>query len=150
MNSSGDVYCSFLIGKSRQTPKKSVTIPRLELSAAVVATRLNLIMQHELDVFIDESLLWSDSTCVLSYIANRDKRFQTFVANRIAAIHEGSRASHWKYVDTGFNPADDASRGLSAEELCCSKRWICGPDFLWKEESSWPEQQNVVRDVPEA
>ena len=66
VNSSRDVYCSCLIGKSRQTPKKSVTIPRLELSAAVVATRLNLMMQHELDVFIDESFLWSDSTCVLS------------------------------------------------------------------------------------
>lgn len=50
VNSSGDVHCSFLIGKSRQTPKKSVTIPRLELSSAVVATRLNLVMQHELDV----------------------------------------------------------------------------------------------------
>ena len=100
-------------------------------------------------MFIDESFLWSDSTCVLSYIANRDKRFQTFVANRIAAIHEGSRASHWRYVDTGSNTADDASRGLSAEELCCSKRRICGTNFLWKEESSWPEQQNVVRDVQE-
>ena len=99
--------------------------------------------------FFDESFLWSDSTCVLRYIANQHKRFQTFIANRIAAIHEESRASHWKYVDTGSNPAYDASRGLSAEELCCSKRWICGPDFLWKEESSWPEQQNVVRDVPE-
>ena len=77
------------------------------------------------------------------------KRFQTFVTNRIAAIHEGSRASHWRYVDTGSNPADDASRGLSAEELCCSKRRICGTNFLWKEESSWPEQQNVVRDVQE-
>ena len=52
-------------------------------------------------------------------------------------------------MDTGSNPADDASRGLSAKELCCSKRWICGPDFLWKEESSWPQQQNVVRDVAE-
>ena len=68
-------------------------------------------------MFIDESFLWSNSTCVLSYIANRDKRFETFIANRIAAIHEGSRASHWRYVDTGSNPADDASRGLSAEEL---------------------------------
>jgi len=86
---------------------------------------------------------------VLSYITNRDKRFQTFVANRVAAIHGGSRASHWKYVDTGSNPTDDVSRRLSAEELCCSKWWICGPDFLWKEESSWPEQQNVARDVPE-
>ena len=41
VNSSGDVHCSFLIEKSRQTPKKSVAIPRLELSAAVVATEPN-------------------------------------------------------------------------------------------------------------
>ena len=45
VNSSGNVHCSFLIGKSRQTPKKSVAIPRLKLSAAVVATRLNLIFK---------------------------------------------------------------------------------------------------------
>ena len=57
-------------------------------------------------------------------IANQDKRFQTFVANRIAAIHEGSCPSHWKYVDMGSNPADEASRGLWAGELCCSKKWI--------------------------
>ena len=43
VNSSGDVHCSFRIGKSRQTPKISVTIPRLKLSAAVVATRLNVM-----------------------------------------------------------------------------------------------------------
>ena len=64
VNSSGDVHCSFLIRKSRQTPKKSVTVPPLELSAAVVVTRLNLMMQHELDVVIDESFLWLDSTCL--------------------------------------------------------------------------------------
>ena len=46
-------------------------------------------------------------------------------------------------MDTGSNPTDDVSRGLSAEELCC------GPDFLWKVESSRLEQQNVARDVPE-
>ena len=102
------------MGKSRQTPQKSVTIPRLELSAAVVATRLNRMMQHELDVAVDEEFFWTDSTCVLSYIANKEKRFQTFVANRITAIHEGSRPDQWNYVDTGSNPADDASRGLSA------------------------------------
>ena len=53
VNSSGDIHCSFLIGKSRQTPRKSVTNPRLALSAAFVTTRLNFIMQHELDVVFD-------------------------------------------------------------------------------------------------
>ena len=50
----GDADCAFLMGKSRQTPQKSITIPRLELSAAVVATRLNKMMRCELDIAIDD------------------------------------------------------------------------------------------------
>ena len=76
VNEAKDVPCAFLIGKSRQTPQKLVTIPRLELSVAVVATRLNRMMQHELDVTVDKEFFWTDSISVLSYIVNRDKRFQ--------------------------------------------------------------------------
>ena len=130
VNQDGNVHCAFLMGKSRQTPPKSVIILRLELSAAVVATRLNKMMQCELDIAVDDEFFWSDSTCVLSYIANQDKRFPTLVANRITTIHERSRPSRWNYVDTSSNPADDASRGLSAEEFIQNKRWIMGPAFL--------------------
>ena len=143
VNEAKDVPCAFLIGKSRQTPQKSVTIPRLELSVAVVATRLNRMMQHELDVTVDKEFFWTDSICVLSYIVNRDKRFQTFVANRITTIHEGSRQDQWYYVNTGSNPADDASGGLSAEELIHKTRWINGPPFLWEVEDCWPRQPDV-------
>ena len=38
VNEARNVHCAFLMGTLRQTPQKSVTIPRLELSAAVVAT----------------------------------------------------------------------------------------------------------------
>jgi len=38
----------------------------------------------------------------------------------------------WRYVDTKDNPADDASRGLGANELIRSERWWNGPNFLWK------------------
>ena len=149
VNQDGNVYCAFLMGKSRQTPQKSVTIPRLELFAAVVATRLNNMMRRELDIAVDDEFFWSDSTCVLSYIANQDKRFQTFVANRITTIHEGSRLSQWNYVDTSSNPADDASRGLSAEEFIRNKRWIMGPAFLWKKEDWWPKQPDVSGEIKE-
>ncbi len=37
---------------------------------------------------------------VLHYISNRDKRFQTFVANRLAKIHEHSEISQWRHVDS--------------------------------------------------
>jgi hypothetical protein len=85
---SGNVKCSFLMGKSRLAPIKPVTIPRLELSAAVVSTKLDKMSRNELSLPIDQSFFWTDSTCVLRYIENKNKRFQTFVANRIATIHD--------------------------------------------------------------
>ena len=42
----GRVKCSFVMGKSRLAPIKSVTIPRMELSAAVVATKLDKISRQ--------------------------------------------------------------------------------------------------------
>ena len=38
------------------------------------------------------------------------------------------------------NPADLASRGLTADKFLKSNTWIDGPDFLWKPRSYWPER----------
>jgi hypothetical protein len=111
----GNVHCSFVMAKSRVAPLKETTIPRLELSAAVVATRLDKMVRHESDIRIDASQFWTDSTCVLGYLKNRI--FQTFVANRIATILETSSPIQWRYVTSEQNPADDASRGLTADAL---------------------------------
>ena len=92
------------------------------------------MLRKEIGVPVDQSIFWRDSTCVLGYIANQDKRFHTFVAKRIAAIQEVSSPHQWRHVGTKENPADDASRGLSAEALLNNKRWLTGPDFLWKSE----------------
>lgn len=124
------------MGKSRLTPIKPVTIPRLELSAAVVVTRLDLISRNVLTLPLTESFFWTDSTCVLRYIENQDKRFQTFVANQITTIHDASSPSQWKYVNTQDNPADDASRGVPADSL---QRWIHGPPFFSPSEL-WPQR----------
>ena len=107
------------------------------------------MMQHELDVALEEEFFWTDSTCVLSYITNKEKRFQTFVANRITTIHEGSRPDQWNYVDTDSNPADDASRGLSAEDIIHQSRWINGPPFLWEAEDRWPKRPEISVEIKE-
>ncbi|XP_068689236.1 uncharacterized protein [Montipora foliosa] len=95
---------------------------------------------REIDLPIDEVLYWTDSTCVLAYISNQDRRFKTFVANKIALIRETTQPSQWKYVNTQLNVADDVSRGQSAEALINNTRWKAGPDFLWKTEDHWPQQ----------
>ena len=70
VNDCGDVHCSFVMGKSRLTPLKPVTISRMELSAAVLSTRLDRMIRDEIGYPINSSVFWTDSTCVLSYVEN--------------------------------------------------------------------------------
>ena len=138
VNENGHIYCSFRAGKSRLAHMKQMTIPRLELSAAVLAVRMNQTLQEEFQLKFDRTAFWTDSTAVLQYIKNKDKRFYTFVANRLAMIHDGSELSQWNYVPTNINPADNISRGLTMKELLNNERWFRGPAFLWENKSSWP------------
>ena len=103
----------------------------------VLATRLDKISRDKLSIPVDQSFFWTDSTCVLRYIENQDKRFHTFVANRIAAIHNASSLTQWKYINTELNPADDALRGTAADSL---ERWLRGPEFLGQPEDAWPKR----------
>jgi hypothetical protein len=118
------------MGKSRLAPLKPMTIPRLELSAAALAIRIDGMVRNELELTVKDAIFWTDSMIVLQYIRNEDKRFQVFVANRIAMIHSGSSPSQWRYVDSKLNPADDASRGLPVEDMVKDNRWLKGPDFF--------------------
>jgi len=52
------------MGKSRLAPLKPVIIPGMELSAAVLSTRLDTMFREELEFTVDESIYWTDSTCV--------------------------------------------------------------------------------------
>jgi len=76
------------------------------------------------------SFFWCDSQIVLGYINSDAKRFHVFVANRVQFIRDHTRVDQWQYVSTGNNPADHASRGLTAAELL-DTNWFTGPQFLW-------------------
>ncbi|KAK3728195.1 hypothetical protein QZH41_004910 [Actinostola sp. cb2023] len=136
----GQVHCALVMAKSRLTSLKHVTIPRLELTAAVLATRLDRMIRKEIAYPIDKSTFWTDSTCVLRYIRNQEKRFQVFVANRVTKILSQSEETQWRYVDTASNPADEASRGMTVDVLLQNLRWTNGPEFLHQTEDAWPQQ----------
>ena len=106
-NQLGEVFCSLVMSKSRVVPLKQTTIPRLELAAATLSVKLDTMIRKEIDIPISESWFWTDSTSVLKYIRNTETRFKTFVANRLAVIHDGSCPRQWKYVASRQNPADD-------------------------------------------
>ena len=128
----GNVNVSLVMGKSRVAPLKITTIPRLELTAAVVSAKVGIMLQ-ELNYANLKQFFWTDSKVVLGYINNDAKRFHTFVANRVQIIRSNTDTKKWRHIDTKGNLADNASRGLSAEELIRSN-WFSGPAFLWEKE----------------
>ncbi|XP_038055961.1 uncharacterized protein LOC119727951 [Patiria miniata] len=128
------VHCSLIMGKCRVCPLKPVSVPRLELTAAVVSVRVSALLQKELEYENVYEVFWTDSRVVLGYIANDARRFHVFVANRVQRIRDHTKPSQWRHVATDVNPADDGSRGLGVEELMNKSRWLVGPNFLWEEQ----------------
>jgi len=70
-------------GKSVVAPVKVVTVPRVELSFAVLAVRLNRFIRYQ-----PEYTLWTKCSTALQYVYNISKRFHTFVDNRLTEINE--------------------------------------------------------------
>ena len=119
------------MGKSDVAPLKSIIIPRLELTAAVLAAKLSAFTVRELEFEFSRIVFWSDATVVLRYINNTSTRFRTFVASRIELIHTLTSADQWRYVPTDLNPADIASRGVLPDMVDQVGIWVSGPQFLY-------------------
>ena len=131
INQRNEVHVSFLMAKSRVAPIKPISIPRLELTAAVVSVNVTRMLKSELDVDNVQCYYYTDSEIVIGYINNDARRFHVYVGNRVQHIRDRSSPEEWFHVPGKGNPADEASRGLTAKELIQSKRWFKGPSFLW-------------------
>ena len=125
------VHCTLVMAKARVTPLKAITIPRLELTAAVVSVHVSILLQKELEYDDLKEVFWTDSKVVLGYINNDALRFKIFVANRVQLIKDHTHSGQWKHIGTQENVADHASRGMTAKQLVADTRWFHGPAFLW-------------------
>ena len=82
------VHCFLVMGKSWVTPLKSVTIPRLELTAAVVSSKISSMLWKELECAQIQEIFRTNSKTVLGYVNNHAQRFHVFVGNRVQEIRE--------------------------------------------------------------
>ena len=129
----GKSTVNLLTGKSRIAPCPAQTIPRLELTAAVLGVN---IMSHVRKAFSeipkDKVYFLSDSRNVIFWIHNGSRSVPPYVANRLDTIFEYTEASQWLHVATDENAADLPSRGCFLSELVNSDLWKEGPGFLKK------------------
>ena len=130
----------FVFGKAKLAPQPDLTIPRLELCAAVLAVEIAELIVEEMDVTFNNITYYTDSKVVLGYIHNQSRRFYVFVHNRVQRIRQSPCLGQWKYVRTDLNPADVGTR-TATPALLRSTTWLTGPDFLKSESLSTPETE---------
>ncbi|XP_058817777.1 uncharacterized protein LOC131681087 [Topomyia yanbarensis] len=139
----GKVEVRLLAAKSRVAPledlkrkKKKQTIPRLELSSALLLSHLydkvrdSIKIQHT-------AYFWTDSTIVMYWLASLPSRWQMFVANRVSEIQHLTKGSSWNHVAGVENPADIISRGMTPAQLQYQRVWFDGPLWMLQDRSTW-------------
>ena len=122
--------CAVVAAKTRVTPVRSLSIPKLELQAAVLSLRLGNMIKKEHDFDIAALYFWSDSRAVLGHIRGPSKRHPAFIANRLSEILDTSEPNLWLHCPGKLNPADDGSRGLRADAITSESCWLNGPALL--------------------
>jgi hypothetical protein len=87
-NANGILHSRLLCLKSRVSPVKQVSIPRLELCGAQLLARLIKRVLPILCISIDSVHLWTDSRIVLTWLQDVPTRWNTYVANRVSEIQD--------------------------------------------------------------
>lgn len=135
---------SFVIAKARVAPTETLTIPKLELTAATIAARLLVYVKEAYgqELTFTSTYLWSDIKVTLSWFKST-KKLEPYVHNCVQEINKLVPTTPCHYVLTKENPADLLTKGLYFKQY--RKADICqsGPAWL-TEPTKWPEQDSTI------
>lgn len=138
VNNQNEYFVNLTCAKGKVAPLKTITIPKLELCAAVITARLVKRVVMSMDIKFNKIILWSDSTIVLGWLKMAPSMLKPFISNRVAEIQELTSNYEWRHVPTSDNPADLITRGVQPDQLKHVELWWHGPNFLKFDKSKWP------------
>ena len=82
------IHGSLVVAKSRVAPIKYTSIPRLELAAGVLSTKMSAIISNNMQYEDVVEYYWTDSQVAFGYLRNTHKKSKVFVANRVQKMRE--------------------------------------------------------------
>lgn len=71
-----------------------------------MGAQLSKLLEGELSLHIEKTVMWTDSTTVLTWLRSESCHFKVFVGTHIAEIQELTRLQSWRYVESAQNSAD--------------------------------------------
>lgn len=142
VDAAGKVECTIVAAKTKVAPLKPLSIPRLELQAAVLGSRLMSFVQDGHNVEVKQRFLWSDSATVLAWLRADHRRYKQYVACRVGELLTATDVAEWRWVPSKLNPADAATKWGKNPCPDATDEWFRGPEFLRLPEEEWPKQAN--------
>ena len=136
---------AFVLGKACVAPMKVISVPKLELQTALLATRLKRDICRALTEQDDNFHMWTGSTTVLQWLDPMSKH-PIFIANRVCEILAHTSVGEWNHVTSCDNQADAGTRGISAEVLQSSS-WVLGAEFLKTKQFPFEPSKEVVKNI---
>ena len=103
---------SLLFAETNINPTKDISVPRLELVAALLCAKLAVRLREELDFPKNRIFCYSESETTLWWLIKKPNSLLPFVANRVQKIQEFGYVI--QYVSTQENLADHLSES-----------WVC-------------------------
>lgn len=137
---------SLVLAKTKVAPLKTLSIPKLELEAALLGTRCLKIVLGANAFDVERTVMFTDAVDVLFWIRSYTRRYSSFVANRVGEILRTTEVAMWRWVPTDQNPADWATKWGEREDYSL---WWHGPEFLHEGEDSWPDCFETPKQVLE-
>ncbi|XP_058817676.1 uncharacterized protein LOC131680985 [Topomyia yanbarensis] len=147
----GKVECAMIGSKTRVAPLKFLSIPRLELQAAVIGARLADCIAKSHRIKIMRRVFWTDSRDVICWLRSDHRRYSQFVAFRVSELLDTTQVDEWRWLPTKMNVADEGTKWQRLPDLRPSSRWFRAQDFLWESEAEWPghnrDQGSTVEEI---
>jgi hypothetical protein len=136
----GTACCRLITGKTQVAPKVKITIPRMELVAAMNSVRLAKKTRESLKIPLAGTRYFTDSSAVLGMLRTESSKFNKFVGARVSEVKVNSNVEdEWRWLEGNWNPADLGTRSRATpKDMIPGSEYQEGKPWTVEPESTWP------------
>ena len=146
----GEVDAGLIAAKTKVSPVKKLTMPRLELCATLLGARLSskIIGTIENETFCFESKYFLIDSKIALGVLNKCHLSDEFNGNCAAEVRGKTQAFTFAWVETKENIADLGTRGTNVDQIGSCSRWQKGPEWLREPIADWPIEIHSLETIP--
>ena len=132
--SNGQVVVRQVKATNKLAPKKTISVPKLELNAALLCAKITKAMQTALLSHFRRRQFWTDSN-VRNWIRAAASDYQVFVSNGVGELQTITEADEWRFLPGRLNPVDAATQSTLDGDIF-SEIWWSGLNWTGQQISN--------------